>query len=105
MSEAARDAEELGAPAEVVAQLEEKTEDKGFGVWRQNWDALQAFLAVASQWRTCAMATGQVYWQGLDYAAARAGLDLAGIEPTPAIWDDVRVMEREARDALNGVRG
>ncbi len=40
---------------------------------------------------------------GLDYAAARAGLELAGIEVTPALWADVQQIEAGAIAALNGV--
>lgn len=48
---------------------------------------------------------GAVYWMGLDYSAAKAGLELSGIEVTPALWAGLRTMERAARDALNGIRG
>lgn len=39
---------------------------------------------------------------GLDYAAVRAGLDLAGIEMTPGRWGELRMIELGARRALNG---
>jgi hypothetical protein len=39
---------------------------------------------------------------GLDYTAAQAGLELAGIAVTPAVWADVREIERGARAAMNG---
>lgn len=39
---------------------------------------------------------------GLDYAAAQAGLGLAGIAVTPALWAEVREIERGARAAMNG---
>lgn len=38
---------------------------------------------------------------GLDYAAARAGLRLAGITMTPALWSDVQIIEAGAVAALN----
>jgi hypothetical protein len=74
-------------------------------VWRRNWGTLLAFLAVSSQWRTVATATGAVYWQGLDYTSARAGLEAEGITITPGLWKGIRTMERTARDALNGLQG
>ena len=43
-------------------------------------------------------------WLGLDYAAARAGLDLAGIEMTPDLWSEVRAIEAGAIEELNRER-
>lgn len=40
-------------------------------------------------------------WLGLDYAAAKAGLDLAGIEISPDDWARLRVIEVAAVKALN----
>lgn len=44
---------------------------------------------------------GRIVWVGLDYAAARAGLDLAGLTITPEIWAQVRLIEAGAREELN----
>lgn len=41
-------------------------------------------------------------WLGLDYAAAEAGLRLAGIAATPELWSDIRLIEAGAKAALNG---
>ncbi len=38
---------------------------------------------------------------GLDYAGARAGLDLAGIAVTPALWADLQIIEHGAIAAMN----
>jgi len=38
---------------------------------------------------------------GLDYAGARAGLDLAGIAVTPALWADLQSIEHGAIAAMN----
>ncbi len=46
-----------------------------------------------------------MYWIGLDYAAATAGLAAAGIGVTPTLWAELKVMERAGRDALNGIKG
>jgi len=43
----------------------------------------------------------KVVWIGLDYTAARAGLELAGISITPECWSDVRVIEEGALMELN----
>ncbi len=39
--------------------------------------------------------------RGLDYAGARAGLGLAGLNVTPDLWSDVQVIEAAAVAALN----
>ena len=46
----------------------------------------------------------RMLWQGLDYSAARAGFELAGIEVTPALWGEVRTIEAGAAEELNRVR-
>lgn len=49
------------------------------------------------------MSPGRTYWVGLDYAAVAAGLAGAGLNPTPEIWQGLRVMEPAARNVLNGI--
>lgn len=72
-------------------------------VWPELAPAVEAFLAVATQWRVVAgMAGLQVI--GLDYTAVRIGLRAAGIRMTPALWADLQVIEIAARDALMGER-
>jgi len=44
---------------------------------------------------------GRLAWLGLDYAGVRAALDLAGIEATPALFHDLRILEAAASEALN----
>jgi hypothetical protein len=62
-----------------------------------------AFLAVATQWRVVAGATGFIV-TGLDYAAARAGMEGDGIEVTPRLWGDVRIIEAGALQEFNRTR-
>jgi len=70
------------------------------GVWPDHLEALTAFLAVSTQWRVLA-GEGGAYWLGLDHAAVKVGLDLAGISLTPAQWADVQLIEAGAKAALN----
>ncbi|PHP17651.1 hypothetical protein CG471_21760 [Sphingobium sp. IP1] len=92
-----------GIPEELIQDLRE--ERPKFGVFPENMATVNAFLTVASQWRMTPLALGKVYWQGLDYTAAKAGLDLAQISLTPAQWAGVQLMEDTARAVLNGYRG
>lgn len=80
-------------------------EPEAFDVWPDNMPVIDAFLAIATQWRTVSLAEGRVHWIGLDYAAARAAFEMAGVTVAPPVWLGVRVMEREAAAALNGVLG
>jgi hypothetical protein len=72
-------------------------------LWACHLPAWQAFVAVASQWRPV-IGPGGLFWPGLDYAGAEAGFRLAGIAMTPDLWDEVRLIEGGAREALNEVR-
>lgn len=96
----------MGMPEEMIEEVRRQLappSDSG-AVWRRNAPAVAAFLSITTQWRVSAGMKG-LFYLGLDYDGARAGLELAGMEVTPALWADVRLMERAARDALNGIKG
>lgn len=86
----------------MLASLEATAASHDFPVWQDNWAALQAFLAVNTQWRAVAGPEGSIWVQGLDYAGVAAGLTGAGIAATPELWSDLRIMEAAARNQLNG---
>lgn len=70
-------------------------------LWGMHLPAFDAFLEIGTQWRTVGGGFGRPYWIGLDYAAARAGLQLAGCNVSPETWNDLRQIEAGARDELN----
>lgn len=75
------------------------------GVWPANRPAVDAFIAVASQWRTAmSVEEGRLktMWIGLDYAGAAVAWTVRGIEMTAELLAGVQVMEMSARKALNG---
>jgi hypothetical protein len=74
------------------------------GVWPDHVDAVEAFLAVATQWRVVA-GLDAAAWVGLDYAGCREGFALAGIEVDPMTWSQIRAIEAGAINALNKSRG
>jgi len=76
----------------------QEDEDDGVaeGVWQEHMGAVQAFLAVSTQWRCACPGDGSIRRTGLDYAAARAGLRLAGVKVTPALWSDIQLIEAGA---------
>jgi hypothetical protein len=62
---------------------------------------MEAFLALCSQWRVAAGPNG-TRPLALDYAAAPAAFDLAGLEVSPETWGQMRIIEQGALAALNG---
>lgn len=84
-----------------IAQAEDTAPGDETEVWAENWDIVSAFCAVFSQWRVTVLPSGRLLYSGLDYAGARAGLDCAGFAITPDLWSGIRIMESEARQALN----
>jgi hypothetical protein len=76
-------------------------EDEEAGLWEVNLPALEAFSVIGTQWRVLSLGEGRLLYLGLDYAAAAAGLALAGLTLPPDLWSDVQVIEAGALGALN----
>lgn len=79
-------------------------EPQAVEIWEEHIPAWRAWCAVSGQLRGLALSTmeaAKIIWQGLDYTAAKAGLDLAGIEVSPSVWDEVRTIEAAAVEELN----
>lgn len=74
-----------------------KKQDFDFEVWPENWDALEAFCAMATQWRVNPF--GGV--AGLDYVALNAVMDILGLRERKDVFQAVRVMESAALPILN----
>ena len=104
-----RDARRFGASDEDIAEIRAALDGpQGEGVFPDNVAAVEAFLIVATQWRSLVRETMdgiRIHFTGLDYAAARAGLELAGVAVEPRVWRQVLQLEATARDALNGMAG
>ena len=64
--------------------------------------AAEAFLAVSGQWRLLAPFGGKPVFLGLDATAAETNLRLSGVEITPLLWRQLRLIEEGAKAALNG---
>lgn len=77
-------------------------DDQCDGVWPENVPAVEAYVAVSSQWEVIARADGSERVIGLRYGDATVGLRNAGIEVTPALWTDLQMVEIGARAAMNG---
>lgn len=72
-----------------------------FELWDNHAPAFWAFMTVEGQWRCTGVGMGGIYWIGLDYAAVKVGLDLAGIALDHDEWEDFRQIEAGARKQLN----
>ncbi len=85
--------EELSAWGLQVSDYAAETVD----VWPENWEAVQVFEALLSQWRMGF--NGPI---GLDYAAIPVVLRLRGVarKVWRQIFDDIRIMERAALDSM-----
>lgn len=67
--------------------------DEPIGVWPDNWDAVNLFVAMLTQWRM-----GFSGRTGLDYGVVPTVLRLLGIARSswPDLFQDLRVMEQAA---------
>lgn len=93
--QAREDLRAFGASDDAIdAQL--GPEEKNFHVWPENWAAFQAFLDVNTQW-----ITGMSGPTGLDYERVRAGLDMAGVQVTPELFQKLRILEAAVLNALS----
>lgn len=79
--------------------------DQSVEVWPENWQAVQIFIAMATQWRI-GMGMNGMLWLGLDYNALPVVEDRLGL-PAGDRADTfvrLRLMETAARRALNEER-
>lgn len=99
----------IGVTADVAAQFAElgvkvtptaaAEDDQVFEVWDMNWQAVRAFLALSTQWRTAVLSTlarARVVRLGLDYAAIEPTLRLLGMKRPRRIFEQLVLMEDEA---------
>lgn len=104
--EALADARALGLPAEALADIEAAlAQEGGFaGIWPEHELAVAAFVTAGTQWRTMSAGLAGALWIGLDYSAARDAWAMAGMDVTPQIFGQVRMIEHGALGALNEAR-
>ncbi|MFC6855752.1 DUF1799 domain-containing protein [Marivibrio halodurans] len=82
--------------AERIGRIED-VDDDAVEIWPEHEAVVRLFLALSTQWRVGGMAGAPL---GIDYASIETTGRLLGIEVTPAVFEDLRVMEAEARDVL-----
>lgn len=99
------DAQSIANLREALRRDDGTIDDDVCEVWPEHWATVCAFVAVTTQWRTVSIGGGfnpsRTIFVGLDYSAARTGLEAEGIAVTPTLWRELRVMEAEACRMLN----
>lgn len=85
----AEDAATAAAAAAIAARQAKRTAEL-VELAPDEFDAVELFLAMTSQWRTHPMAGVRL---GLDYAALPATAAMLGKTMTPRLFDDIRHME------------
>lgn len=84
------DAEKFGIPQEMFDQL--VNEEVDFEVYEDNWESLELFLRLRTQWVT--MPFGGL--RGLDYAGLNAVLQMLKVSDTGRAFSDMQIMESAA---------
>ena len=77
-------------------------EPQGDGVWPENIEAVRGFLSVCNQWRVIPLGMAGAQMMGLDYTAARNGLEMMGMTITPGLWAQIQMVETGALAAMKG---
>jgi hypothetical protein len=98
--EAQSDLAALGAPAELIAQLEEASRPADFEVFQENWETVQVFLRLNTQWRYLA-GYSQATCLGLDYNSMDFVFKILGIKKRREVFDGLQIMEAAALDLIN----
>lgn len=95
-------AADIERAAEAMEQRKAQYRAQDFGVYRDNWRTVKAWLALETQWQHAGMAGLRV---GLNYAGMHAWLQ---IHERPRlhrqIASDLALMERAALQALGEIR-
>lgn len=90
-----------GVPEEDIDEAVRSDDRTTSILWPENVEPLRLFLSVQSQWRIVA-GFGRAFWAGLDYPGVEAAARMMGLRMTPRLFDDLQVMETEARRLING---
>ena len=80
----------MGLPDDQIAAIVPEQAADHFEVWEENWQVLEIFLKVQTQWRV-----GMSGLIGLDYGAVAWVLKLVAAEDQHlALLEDLQIMER-----------
>ena len=86
----------LGATDEQIKKANIKATKNEFAVWEENWETLQMFLRMQTQWRI-----GFSGPTGLDYAALEWLCKLYPVEDPAFLFEGLQLMEAAALTTFN----
>jgi hypothetical protein len=69
-------------------------------VWPEHADAVHVLIACHNQW-TVHLAAKGLYYQGLDFTKAGEAATWLGVEKSPALLWQLRILEDEAKKQRN----
>ena len=71
-------------------------------MWPEHVPAVSLFVAAETQWRTAAIGP-RLQRTGLDYGAIEVLMRAYKIKRSPEVWNDLRLLEGFALEAMAGV--
>ena len=105
MKQAAAELERLGVSPEIMGTWAEDDtpppeDDSTLILPLDHREAVRAFTGAATQWDWITPGMGRPLPRGLNYPGLEASLRMAGIVCTPALFEDLRLMEAAALPVL-----
>lgn len=99
MKETAAELKQLGVSLEVMkpwAEEDPVPEEVDLVLPEDCRSAVLSFTRAATQWRYVTPGLGRPIPLGLDYARLESSMRMSGVACTPALFDDIRLMEKAA---------
>lgn len=92
----------MKAPAHVIEKARESRRPEHFEVFEENWETVEIFLELGSQWRVIA-GMGGVIHQGIDMPSLESLFRIRGVpqENQHSLFKDILKMQTAASDVLN----
>ncbi|WP_374349155.1 DUF1799 domain-containing protein [Chitinimonas sp.] len=83
-------------------EIEHEPQIEFFGVFEENWESVNVFLALRNRWQKIIPPMGgTIIWDGLRWADADVFLRRSGIADQDAVFADLLLMEDAAMRILN----
>lgn len=73
-------------------------------IWPDMRESVALFFNLATQWRWSSAGMAGAWRVGLDYPAVEVTARLSGLDMTPAVFSDIRILEQEALRVWNRKR-
>lgn len=92
----------VNAPEDVIESARARFEgsiSEDCEVWPENWQSLELFVALGTQWNVSAMG----HYLGINYPAVDAIMNILAVpkKQKPDLFSDLQIMERAALEYIN----